>query len=205
MSSPILRNIPHLTKDNGPPNGTEGREQGFSTFNHMSTDEQIPPCPKKIPINPSSTKIGNRGYTGKHLIGLCARDGLTRAIDHNGRRQGTGAPSQLNWGDVHPTGWGPEFYPEGETPGSPTEINSPTRYLIGAPPHKSQSSRRQSTRVRIPTWKAQEIKDMELLGKVRGLSYRVHKKSAKGSKKRQVRGIMYGTYYSNAYFRLMVP
>ncbi|KAL6406397.1 hypothetical protein AUP68_09191 [Ilyonectria robusta] len=84
------------------------------------------------------------------------------------------------------TEWGPEFFPEGETPGTPTVMNSPTRYerfvsiLQSGPPQEG------SGHASSPTWKPRERKST---GKPstwpRESSYRIQKKQGKKSRKPQ--------------------
>ncbi|KAM5361113.1 hypothetical protein ACJZ2D_013324 [Fusarium nematophilum] len=133
----------------------------------VGTEGTGPSRPKNVLTNPISTSVEDGDYTG-----------------HTQRHQGIGDQSQSTWEHVNRTGWDPKFYPEGETPCSPTELNSPTRYEVYTSPLQSQSTHRRSARARIPTRKAQEMEEMELsMGKVRGSSHKIQKKSAKRSKR----------------------
>ncbi|KAF4455624.1 hypothetical protein F53441_2093 [Fusarium austroafricanum] len=137
-----LSTLQPLPKDNGLPVGTKGKEQN-STFEHIPTEEHDPSRSGNIPTNLASTAVDVENCT-----------------DHAQSHRGIGDQSQLTREDVNKTGWDPEFYPEGEIPGSPTELNSPTRYEVynsrEFPPFRKRSSR-----TRKLTRKAQEIEDMD--------------------------------------------
>jgi hypothetical protein len=179
-----------LSKNNVPPVGTKGREQGSSAFKHIPAEEQDPSRPGNIHTNPISIAADSGDRTGQHPVKLFARETLTEDIDHAQCHRGTGDQSQFTWEDVNGTGWGPEFYPEREIPGSPTELNSPTRYEVYTSPLEFQATHRRSSRARTLTRKAQEIKNMELsFRKVIGSSHKIRKKPPKRSKPlRQVCG-----------------
>ncbi|KAF5967566.1 hypothetical protein FBULB1_11151 [Fusarium bulbicola] len=145
MSFPNLRIIHPLSKKNGPPVGTKNKKQGSLTLNHMPTEEQDPPHPGNIPTNLTTIAV----------------DGGDRT-DHTQRHRETGDQSQWSCEDVNGTVWDPEFYPEGEIAGSPTELNSPTRYEVYTSHLEFPSTHRRSSRARNPTKKAEEIKDTEL-------------------------------------------
>ncbi|KAF4446549.1 hypothetical protein F53441_9823 [Fusarium austroafricanum] len=162
MPFPDLSTLKPLPKSNGRPVGTKGKEQGSSTFKHMPTREHGPSCPGNIPTNPVSTAVDVEDCT-----------------DHAQSHRGTGDQSE----DVNKTGLDPEFYPEGEITGSPTESNSPTRYEVYTSPREFPPSLRRSFRARKLTRKAQEIEDMVLpTRKVRGSSHKIQKKPSKRSK-----------------------
>ncbi|KAH7471576.1 hypothetical protein FOMA001_g13615 [Fusarium oxysporum f. sp. matthiolae] len=64
MSFPDLSTIQPLPKNNDPPVGTKGKEQGSSTFKHMPTGEQDIYRPANIPTNPISHPVDGEDCTG---------------------------------------------------------------------------------------------------------------------------------------------
>ncbi|KAF5965392.1 hypothetical protein FCOIX_12989 [Fusarium coicis] len=166
MSFPNLRTIHPLSKNNDPPVRTKEKEKGSSTLKHMPTEEQDPPRPGNIPTNLTTIVVDGGDHT-----------------DHTPRHRETGDQSQWSCEDVNGTVWDPEFYPEGEIARSPTELNSPTRYEVYTSPLEFPSTHRRSSRRRIPTRKAQEIRDTELSTRiVRGSSHKIQKKPPRRSK-----------------------
>ncbi|KAH8659456.1 hypothetical protein BGZ61DRAFT_485901 [Ilyonectria robusta] len=82
------------------------------------------------------------------------------------------------------TEWGPEFFPEGETPGTSTVTNSLIsyeRYLSSLQPGFPQG---QSGHVSSATWKPREGKSTKKSSKwSRGSSYKIQRKQGKRSRK----------------------
>jgi hypothetical protein len=190
MSFSAPSTIRTRSKNNVPPVGVGGREQSSSAFKHIPAEERNPSRPGNIHINLISSAADSVDRTGHHPVKLFARETLTEDIDHAQCHRGTGDQTQFTREDVNGTGWGPEFYPECEIPGSPTELNSPTRYEVYTSPLEFQATHRRSSRARTPTRKAREIKIIESsLAKVRGSSHKIQKKLLKASKPlRQVCG-----------------
>lgn len=67
------------------------------------------------------------------------RNFLTESADHAVPTRGPRYHHQSPGGErCNGTGWGPEFFPNCEDPGTPTEMNSPTRYEAFAAAHRSE-------------------------------------------------------------------
>ncbi|KAH6872063.1 hypothetical protein B0T10DRAFT_567924 [Thelonectria olida] len=108
MSSPILGDSPSLRK-------RPGRKQS----EHMSLKKHDTGIPVNTPTDPNPVILGDDGSTD-HVV-------PTRGPRYHHQSPGGEHSSE--------TGWGPEFFPNCENPGTPTETNSPTCYegFVSAP------------------------------------------------------------------------
>ncbi|KAH6883945.1 hypothetical protein B0T10DRAFT_564968 [Thelonectria olida] len=98
MSSPILGDSPSLHK-------RPGRKQS----EHMSLKKHDTGIPMNTPTDPNPVILGDDGSTD-HVV-------PTRGPRYHHQPPGGEHSSE--------TGWGPEFFPNCENPGTPTETNSP--------------------------------------------------------------------------------
>ncbi|KAH7000885.1 hypothetical protein EDB80DRAFT_685865 [Ilyonectria destructans] len=102
MSSPILGDSPSL-------HGRLENEQ--INLKHIPLEEHNTSFPMNTPADPNPVAPSDGDNTG-YIV----------------RAQGSGCHHQPPRRDDSEKRWGPEFFPNGEDPGTPTEMNSPTRY-----------------------------------------------------------------------------
>ncbi|KAF4462665.1 hypothetical protein FALBO_10525 [Fusarium albosuccineum] len=163
MSFPSLNSTCSLSENDGPTAKTDG-QQSSSISRHMASKEQDSSHMESIPANEALIAIDDNNRNSWRPIDLDEREVLTQETDLSQGHLGSGGQSQSAWDDIpiNKTGWGPEFYTEADIPGSPTEVNSPTRYeeFISTP--QPQSTRECPSRARIPARKAQEIKNTDI-------------------------------------------
>ncbi|KAH6975788.1 hypothetical protein EDB80DRAFT_875052 [Ilyonectria destructans] len=107
MSSPILGDSPSLHK-------RPGREQ--INLKHMPLEKHNTSLPTNTPTDPNPVVPGD-GDSAGHVVRV---QGNTGTCHHQSPRGDCSSEK----------GWRSEFFPNGEDPETPTEMNSPTRYEV---------------------------------------------------------------------------
>ncbi|KAL6406383.1 hypothetical protein AUP68_09175 [Ilyonectria robusta] len=170
MSSPTLGDDPRLSDEYNPLARSEGEETADPTPECIPLGECCTSHSKNVPIDSCPVGSNDGHHTGCLLIRFVQEE--------------LGDPHQSHEPkNSRETEWGPEFFPEGETPGTPTVTDSPAsyeRYLSSLQPG---SPREQSGHVSSTAWKPQEREKTEKRSKwSRGSSYKIQKKQGKRSR-----------------------
>ncbi|KAH6883478.1 hypothetical protein B0T10DRAFT_580419 [Thelonectria olida] len=163
MSFPTLGHGLYLSDEYKPLVRSEGEETADPTPECIPLGECCTSHSKNVSIDPYPVGSDDGHHTA-HIVDSQELGGQHQTYEPNNGRE---------------TEWGPEFFPEGETPGTPTVTNSPTSYERYLSLLQTGSPEGQSGQISSTTSKPRERNSTKPSKWPRGSSYKMQKKQGK--------------------------